>query len=107
MYTMLAFDPHTIHAFLIITILGVQIAVAYLALRKYAETKDVPWLYMVLANSIFLVYAFFHALVVPDFIVFNDSLFDIFEHYGLFLGSVALFIGALLRTRKEEYLYRF
>ncbi len=88
-------------------IFSAQVAVVYLALRKYTETKDAPWLYLVFANSIFSVYFFLHALVVPDFIIFNESLFDIFEHYGLFLGSITLFIGALLGTRGGEYLYRF
>ncbi|MBI5728813.1 MAG: HAMP domain-containing protein [Candidatus Magasanikbacteria bacterium] len=100
-------NQHTVHAILITVIFGVQIAIAYVALRRYTGTKDTLRLFLFLAGSVFAAYSFFHAMVVPDFAISSEASFDIFEHYGLFLGSAALFIGALLGTRQEEYLYRF
>lgn len=88
-------------------IFSAGIAVVYLALRKYKETKDPPWLFLILANSISAIYFFLHALVVPDFLIFSEALFDIFEHYGLFLGGIALLIGVFFHTKDKDRLYHF
>ncbi len=106
-HTIIGLHSHTIHALLMAGIFAVQIAVAYAALRKYTETQNAPWLFVFLASSVFSAYSFLHALFVPDLILFNEALFDTFEHYGLFVGSAALFLGMALGTKREEYLYRF
>ena len=105
--TSASFFSHTIHSVVIAYIFGVQLAAVYLASRKYAETKDVIWLLLMLAGSVSALHFSLHALVVPGFLVFNEALFDIFEHYGLFLAGLILLVGIAARIRDMERLHHF
>lgn len=103
--TSISFSSHIIHSAMMACIFGVQIFMIYLALHKYAKTRDARWFFFILAGLISSVYFFFHTLVVPGFVIFSEALFDIFEHYGLFLAGMALSVGIAWNGKAGERLY--
>lgn len=104
--THLGFSSHTIHSIVMTCIFGVQLATLYLAMHKYSETRNTSWLFLILFGSVSSMYFFLHALVVPGFLIFSEELFDVFEHYGLFLGGGVLLIGSFFSAQTKERLYR-
>ncbi|MDP3014726.1 MAG: hypothetical protein Q8M92_10815, partial [Candidatus Subteraquimicrobiales bacterium] len=84
------------HSLVMSVVFTVWLSVGYASWHKYVKTQDSFWIYFALTSVIFSIYFFLQALVVPDFtIYYTDALFDIFEHYGLFLGSIVLLIGVI------------
>ncbi len=100
------FSLYTVHSLVMIGIFSLQLATIYLASLQYTKTKDPPWLFLILALFVSSFYFFFHALVAPGFFIFNEKLFDIFEHYGLFLGSGIFLVGMVSRIKDTGTLYR-
>ena len=104
--TSLSFSSHAAHSVVMTCIFGAQLAAVYLISRKYAETRDGLWLLLILFGSASSLYFFLHALVVPDFLIFSEELFDVFEHYGLFVGGIALLLGPASTLWDRERLYQ-
>src|SRR3989338_4168352 len=82
----------------------------YRAYNTYKATKNSPLLMLSLAFLIFGMALVLHAITIPGSIgsvyLFNEIIFDIAEHYGLFLGSLIL-LGIIFpyNQKIENFLY--
>src|SRR3989344_4407026 len=79
----------------------------YRAYSSYKITKNPPLLAISLAFLTFGISLIFHAVTIPGFpYFFNETIFDIAEHYGLFIGSLIL-LGVVFPYNKtiENFFY--
>jgi len=88
----ISFHSHGVHtaALSLIAILAFYSCVT--AYRAYEKRKDARIFFITLAFYIFGFTFLLHGISIPDFYIFNEEIFDITEHYGLFLGSLTLFL---------------
>src|SRR3989338_11017628 len=81
----------------------------YRAYSSYKITKNPPLLAISLAFLTFGISLIFHAVTIPGFpYFFNEVIFDIAEHYGLFIGSLIL-LGIVFPYNKtiENFFYAY
>ena len=78
------------HSFLLLAIVAALFFIYFFAWQFYAQDKDPRWYVVSLAFYVLGIFSFAHAIVVPGFGWGSEELFDIFEHYGLFLTSLLL-----------------
>ena len=78
------------HSFLLLAIVAALFFIYFFAWQFYAQDKDPRWYVVSLAFYVLGIFSFAHAIMVPDFGWGSEELFDIFEHYGLFLTSLLL-----------------
>ena len=83
------------HSFVLLAFTVTLFFICFLAYQRFARDKDTRWYILSLAFFIRGVFAFAHAVLVPAFGWGDEALFDISEHYGLFLAAL------LLKTAKE------
>ncbi|MCR4283714.1 MAG: hypothetical protein NUV64_00140 [Parcubacteria group bacterium] len=96
---------HLLHGAVMIAVCLVSFFAAYRAYVSYSYSKNVYELFLALAFYIFGFIFLAHGVFVPGFLFFDEMLFDIFEHTGLFLGSI-LFLGlglSLSKWREDIY----
>ncbi|MDO8601302.1 MAG: HAMP domain-containing protein [bacterium] len=95
-----------VHSLLLLIICGVAFYAAYVAYRGYKESQSVNLFITSLAFYTFGFVFFLHGLTIPDFGLFSEDLFEVAEHYGLFLGSFIL-LGLILPLEGlREFVYR-
>ncbi|MEK7162347.1 MAG: cache domain-containing protein, partial [Patescibacteria group bacterium] len=95
-----------VHSFLLLTICGAAFFASKAAYRGYKESEAVNLFLTSLAFYAFGFVFFLHGITVPDFGLFSEALFEVAEHYGLFLGSLIL-LGLILPLEGlRGFLYR-
>ncbi len=88
-----------LHSVMLLVICGFAFYTAYFAYRSYEKNRDVRLFILALAFFIFGFSFFLHGMSISAFGLFNEIIFDVTEHYGLFLGSLIL-IGIILPIEK-------
>ena len=78
------------HSFIILAFSVALFFVWFFSYQYCVKEKDINWYFLTLACFILVVFYFAHAVLVPSFGWGNEELFDISEHYGLFLASLVL-----------------
>ncbi len=97
---------HLIHGALMIIMCLVAFFAAYRAYISYSYSKNVYELFLALAFYLFGFIFLAHGVFVPGFLFIDEMLFDIFEHTGLFFGSL-LFLGLGFSLNKwKEGIYK-
>lgn len=79
------------HSFILLGLVVTLFLVAFFAYQYYLKDKEICCYFIFLATYILGVFGFVHAIAVPAFGWGNEALFDISEHYGLFLTSLFLY----------------
>ena len=83
--------PNTLaHSFVLLAFTAVLFFICFLSYQRFVRDRDPRWYILSVAFFIRGVFAFAHAVLVPAFGWGNEELFDISEHYGLFLASLIL-----------------
>src|SRR3989338_5615186 len=83
--------PNTLApSFVLLAFTAVLFFICFLSYQRSVRDKDLRWYILSVAFFIRGVFAFAHAVLVPAFGWGNEELFDISEHYGLFLASLIL-----------------
>ncbi|MBI3671626.1 hypothetical protein HY249_02420, partial [Candidatus Azambacteria bacterium] len=80
---------------------------SYLYYKTYAEKRNVRDFLFALSFFTFGTSFFLHALSVSDFFLFSETIFDITEHYGLFLSAIFLFISVFFHKVDVPKVYAF
>lgn len=88
----LSFHSHSVHTAALILIAILAFYACLTAYRAYEKRKDARIFFIALAFYVFGFTFLLHGISVPDFYLFNEEIFDITEHYGLFLGSLTLLL---------------
>jgi len=78
------------HSFVLLAFTAVLFFICFLSYQRFVRDRDPRWYILSVAFFIRGVFAFAHAVLVPAFGWGNEELFDISEHYGLFLASLIL-----------------
>src|SRR3989338_7064405 len=95
------------HSFVLLAFTATLFSIWFLAYQRFARDKDTPWFFLSTAFFIRGVFAFAHAVLVPAFGWGNEELFDISEHYGLFLASLLLWGLAIpFSDRLKDKIYQ-
>lgn len=103
----IVYHSHLAHSILLIITCAIAFYAAYLADQAYLKTRDPRVFVTSLAFYIFGLSFLSHAISIPDWQFFNEAIFDITEHYGLFIGALILFALAFLPFGLQEKIYRF
>ena len=88
----ISFHSHGVHTAALALIAIFAFYSCLTAYRAYEKRKDARIFFIALAFYVFGFAFLLHGISVPDFYIFNEEIFDITEHYGLFLGSLTLFL---------------
>lgn len=88
----LSFHSHGVHTAVLTLIAILAFYACLTAYRAYEKRKDARIFFIALAFYVFGFSFLLHGISVPDFYLFNEEIFDITEHYGLFLGSLTLLL---------------
>ncbi|TAN57503.1 MEKHLA domain-containing protein [Patescibacteria group bacterium] len=88
----ISFHSHGVHTAALSLIAILAFYSCLTAYRAYEKRKDARIFFITLAFYIFGFTFLLHGISIPDFYIFNEEIFDITEHYGLFLGSLTLFL---------------
>lgn len=102
-------QSHPLHWLIMVIAGSLAFYVFYRAHNTYKVTKNPPLLALSLAFLTFGIALIFHAITIPGFpYFFNETIFDITEHYGLFLGSLIL-LGIIFPYNKkiENFFYAY
>jgi len=78
------------HSFVLLAFTVVLFFIWFFSYQRFVRDKDLRWYFLSIAFFVRGVFAFAHAVLVPAFGWGNEALFDISEHYGLFLASLLL-----------------
>src|SRR3989344_7080388 len=78
------------HSFLMLVFTTALFFVWFFSYQYYVNDRDTKWYIIVLTCFILAFFYSAHAVLVPSFDWGNEALFDISEHYGLFLVSLVL-----------------
>ena len=78
------------HSFILLAFTAVLFFIWFFSYQRFVRDKDLRWYFLSVAFFVRGVFAFAHAVLVPAFGWGNEALFDISEHYGLFLASLLL-----------------
>src|SRR3989344_5399617 len=78
------------HSFVLLAFTVTLFSIWFLAYQRFARDRDPRWYILSIAFFIRVVFAFAHAVLVPAFGWGDEALFDISEHYGLFLAALLL-----------------
>lgn len=100
---------HLLHALIMVVSGSISFYIFYRAYGIYKATRNPILLSLSLAFLIFGISLVFHAVSIPGLTYFfNETFFDITEHYGLFLGSLIL-LGAIFPYNKkiEDAFYKY
>jgi len=109
-FKIIAIPDYFIHGHLVHGIVMVMICLAsffssYRAYIAYSYSKSAYELFLALIFYVFGFIFLAHGAFVPGFLFFDNVLFDVFEHTGLFLGSF-LFLGlGLSLSRWDKKIY--
>lgn len=79
-----------VHSFILLAITGVLFFVYFFSYQLYVKEKDIRYYIVGLSFYVLGVFGFIHSVMVPAFGWGNEALFDISEHYGMFLASFLL-----------------
>lgn len=102
-------DSHLLHALIMVVSGTISFYIFYRAYRIYKSNKSPILLSLSIAFLIFGISLVFHAVSIPGLTyLFNETFFDITEHYGLFLGSLIL-LGIIFPYNKkiEDFFYKY
>jgi len=78
------------HSFIMLAFSAALFFVWFFSYQYCVKEKDINWYFLTLACFILVVFYLTHSVLVPSFGWGNEELFDISEHYGLFLASLVL-----------------
>ena len=101
------YHSHLAHSILLIITCAIAFYTAYLADQAYLKIRDPRIFIISLAFYVFGLSFLSHAVSIPDWQFFNEAIFDITEHYGLFIGAFILFALVFLPFGLQEKIYRF
>jgi len=104
------FHNHFFHSILLLITAVLAFYTAYAAYKSYGKNQDLRIFIISLSFYVFGFVFFFHGITIPDalhnFPWFNEAIFDVTEHYGLFLGSL-VFLGLILPLHNfKETIYK-
>src|SRR3990167_8760331 len=88
----ISFHSHGVHTAALALIAIFAFYACLTAYRAYEKRKDARIFFIAMAFYVFGFTFLLHGISVPDFYLFNEEIFDITEHYGLFLGSLTLLL---------------
>src|SRR3989338_7108496 len=95
------------HSFVLLAFTATLFGIWFLSYQRFVRDKDLRWYILSVAFFIRGVFAFAHAVLVPVFGWGNEELFDISEHYGLFLASLLLWGLAIpFSDRLKDKIYQ-
>ncbi len=97
------------HSFIMLAFSAVLFFSWFFSYQYYVKEKDINWYIITLVCFILVVFYFAHAVLIPSFGWGNEALFDISEHYGLFLASLVLWglvISFSDKIKEKIYLAR-
>jgi len=100
------YESHIAHSLLLLAACVMALAAAFFARRSYRRKPDTRTFAVFLAFSLFSFIFFLHAAAIPGVGVFDELIFDITEHYGLFLGSLLLFGAVFFPHVLEDTVHR-
>ena len=101
------YHSHLAHSILLIITCAIAFYAAYLADQAYLKNRDPRVFVTSLAFYVFGLSFLSHAVSIPDWQFFNEAVFDITEHYGLFIGAFIFFALVFLPFGLQEKIYRF
>ena len=96
------YHSHLAHSILLIITCAIAFYTAYLADQAYLKNRDPRVFIISLAFYVFGLSFLSHAVSIPDWQFFNEAIFDITEHYGLFIGAFILFALVFLPFGLQE-----
>lgn len=95
------------HSILILPIFFICFYIARTAYLSYRESREPRLLFVALAFFTFGLSFFIHAITIPILPFLNESIFDISEHIGLFLGAIVLLAGLTVSfLAQKDQLYK-
>jgi hypothetical protein len=104
----LLYQNFILHGVLLLTLCLVCFYIMHRALVSYKYTEKIEVFILALVFCIFGFVFLYHGLAIPGLLFFNEEIFDIFEHTGLFLGAFVslLLIPDFICYSKKVYLNR-
>lgn len=78
------------HSILLLIICSTALSISYYCYKYYARDKTPSFFILSLFFIIIGVSFFLHSIAIPSFYFLNERIFDITEHFGLFLASGVL-----------------
>ena len=101
-----AYKDVVLHSILLFVVCFLSFYVSYFAYEASSRNKN-PIIFMIaLAFYAFGFSFLIHAISIPDFAVFNEAIFDVTEHYGLFLGSLILVFSLFSIRESKDILFK-
>jgi signal transduction histidine kinase len=104
-----AYRNTILHAVLMLTIVAVDFYIAYIAYETYCLKKNTTIFFATLAFLAAAVSHVVHSLMAADMPVSFEDIFDLSEHFSIFILSVLLLVGFLYSPSKkmEDVIYRY
>lgn len=93
------------HSALLIVICSTAFSISYFYYINYAKNKDLLFFIIALFFKIIGLAMFFHAITIPTFYFMNEHIFDVTEHFGLFLASLILMALFLPVNYAGDFIY--
>ena len=89
------------HSILIVAVCLICFYISIVAYYAYKISKDLRFFIITLAFCVFGFVFMLHGISIPDFFLGDKIIFEITEHYGLFLGSL-ICLGLVLPPQSFE-----
>lgn len=99
------YHSHLAHSLLFFIVSALPLYAAYYAYRSYSKNQDVRVFALALTFFIFGLVFFGHS--IANFYHLGENIFDITEHYGLFLGSLFFLLFMLVSYFVEKDIYHY
>lgn len=93
------------HSILLLIICSTALSISYYCYKYYTRDKTPSFFILSLFFIIIGVSFFLHSIAIPSFYFLNEQIFDITEHFGLFLAGGVLMVLFLPEHFIKEALY--
>lgn len=95
------YHNHLTHFVLLIVTSLLAFYTSYFAYKAYDRSQDFRIFAIALAFYTFGFVFMLHAISITDLALFNEIIFDVTEHFGLFFGALIL-LGFLLPLQRKS-----
>lgn len=93
------------HSVLLTIICSTAFSICYFYYINYVRNKDLLFFIIALFFKIIGLAMFFHTITIPTFYFMNEYVFDVTEHFGLFLASLVLMAVFLPARHIGDFVY--